>query len=305
MAKLRKDFPHVLLDFNKRYGNPSRPILAVVEGKDEDYYRPRLAGFTHGKAIHFIDADGKDNVIDLNSHLKKSSDAYDSDRYILFADKDYDDSEGDDRLYITNRHSIENFYTCPDSFRSLIANKFGLSQPEHDNEVDSIVAIYKSWMDQIAKEALYFTAWLYWQLREAPRVDGKPPKLNLNGTNFSNFFEIRFNQLCEIEIIKKFSVEGANVFFPHAAEADVGRIEEIASELKGKDFFDYFRGKFIIEIYELVLDGLKVDSRKDNPSVFREKRKASLTWSNQILAEFSSFAETPNCLSKFLKAAFP
>jgi hypothetical protein len=305
MVKLRKDFPHVLLSFNKRYGNPSHPILAVVEGKDEDYYRPRLAGFTQGRAIQFIDANGKDNVIDMNSHLKKSLDAYDPDRYVLFADRDYDDFEGDDRLYITSRHSVENFYTCPESFRNLVTNKFGLSQPEYDNEVDAIVAMYKSWMHKIAKNALHFTAWLYWQLREAPRIDGKPPKLNLNGTNFSNFFEIRFNQECEIQIVEKFLLEDANVFFPDAAKADIARIEEITSDMDEQDFFDYFRGKFIIEIYKLILDSLKTDSRKDNPSIFREKRKTSFTWSNQILAELSSFAETPSCLSKFLRTAFP
>ncbi|WP_332854858.1 DUF4435 domain-containing protein [Duganella sp. S19_KUP01_CR8] len=305
MTKLRKDFPHVLLSFNKRYGNPSCPTIAVVEGKDEDYYRPRLTGFTQGAAIYFIDADGKDNVIDMRMHLKKSPDVYDPNRYVLFADRDFDDAIGDDRLYITSRHSVENFYTCPESFKSLLSNKFGLSKPEYDNEVDAIVVLYKSWMHKIAKEALDFTAWLYWQLREAPRVGGRPPKLNLNGTNFSNFFEIKFNSACELEITKKFTLQGAKELFPDAAEADIARVQEIVADLNEQDFFDYFRGKFIIEIYKLILEGLKADSRKDNPSFFREKRKSSLVWSNQILAELSSFAETPSCLSKFLRAAFP
>lgn len=305
MIKLRKEFPHVLLSFNKRYGNPSQPILAVVEGKDEDYYRPRLAGLTQGKEIYFIDADGKDNVVDMYNHLKKSVDVYEPSRYVLFADRDYDDIKGDDRLYITSRHSVENFYTCPEAFKSLLSNKFGLSTPESDNEVNEIVSRYQSWMQQISKDALNFTAWLYWQLREAPRPDGKPPKLNLKGTNFSNFFEIKFNSDFEIKIVKKFSLEDAKIFFPNAAEVNVDRVQEIMREINEQDFFDYFRGKFIIEIYTLILECLKNDSRKEKPLIFREKRKTSLMWSNQILAELSSFAETPSCLSKFLRAAFP
>jgi hypothetical protein len=305
MISLRKDFAHVLLNFNKRYGNPNQSVIAVVEGKDEDYYRPRLAGLTEGKAIFFIDADGKDNVIELHAHLKDSQDAYESNRYVLFADKDYDDSVVDERLYITSRHSVENFYTCPESFRNILTSKFGLTSHDADAEVDVLVEKYKFWMHRVAKETLCFTAWLYWQLREAPKTDGKPPRLNLNGTNLSNFFEIKFNHNLEIEILKKFTLNNAKTFFPYAADSNEERIKEIMEQLAESDFFTYFRGKFIIEVYTLILDNLRTDARKQAPSVFFAKRKNSLVWSNHILAELSSFAETPSCLSKFLRDAFP
>lgn len=305
MFNQRKDFPHVLLTFNKRYGNPSQPLLAVVEGKDEDYYRPRLAGFTQGKSICFIAADGKDNVIELHEHLKNSPDAYKANRYVLFADKDYDNLTIQDRLYITSRHSVENFYTSPESFKNLISNKFGFTAHESDEELDAVVEKYTAWMHQIAKDTLSFTAWLYWQLREAPRDDDKPPKLNLNGTNFGNFFELKFNSNYELSIVKKFNLEDSGKIFPYAAEVDFDRVRSIMDELDEKDFFDYFRGKFIIEIYTMILENLRNDSRKDNPVIFQAKRKNSLVWSKQILAELSSFAETPSCLSNFLRNAFP
>ncbi|MEX0139349.1 DUF4435 domain-containing protein [Massilia sp. LMS1-1-1.1] len=304
-GKLRKDLPHVILDFNKKYGNPMRPVLAVVEGKDEDYYRPRLSGLTRGCEINFIDANGKDNVIDLHEHLKISCDAYDVDRYVLFADRDYDAIRTDARLYVTNRHSVENFYTCPESFKNLIANKFNLNLEGREDELRIVVDRYISWVSYVSKETLQFSAWLFWQLTEAPKVDGKPPRLNLNGLNLSTLFEIKFDDKSEISIVKKFDINKSKDIFPYSAENNFQRIFEIMSEIDGQDFFFYFRGKFILEMYMVILENLKIDSRREKPNIFRGKCKTSLTWSSQILAELSSFAETPICLSNFLRKSFP
>lgn len=299
---LRKGYPDLLMQFNKRIGSPEESIICVVEGDDELYYRPRVSAYlTEDEKIEFVTGDGKSNVIRLHSHVLDQIQLYGHKRFLFFADRDFDfECPALPRRYITKYHSIENFYVGEICFKNIIRNKFNLESENSREELDEITKIYLNWSEELAAKMLDFNAWLVWQTIYVAE-QGKPPAiLNLKNIKLSDLFKVQFSGT-EIEIKTLFTLENYNTLFPNAYPIEAASLQKIKESLGGNSFLTYVRGKFAIQFLQHVLTYLKTDARSDIPSVFRARRRTSIAWSDAFLSEYSSYAETSSCLARFLR----
>jgi hypothetical protein len=303
-VKIRKDYPYLLLEFNKRFGSPNAAAISVVEGDDESYYRPRVSAHLHdGEEIDFVAGDGKANVMRLHAHIQANPGVYENAKYTFFVDRDYDIAQkSGDKFYVTNVHSIENYYAGTRFLRNILRSRFGLGSSTDKTELETILGLYLDWAGELYNESLDFNAWLIWQSTEAKTADGKPPVLNLRNVKLTDLFKIGFLAK-SISITPLFSIANAKTIFPGSADPDLPRIEAIRETLKIDEFLSYFRGKFSLDFLQCVLQNLRHDAQIEKPEIFSSSRKVKLTWSDAFLSEYSSYAETPSCLVGFLKTS--
>lgn len=118
--------------------------IFIIEGKDDPkFYTSKFAAIL-GEKWNMVSVGGKSKVLEVRESIRNHP-TYKSDRVFFLIDKDFDEKNPEQDIYITPCYSIENLYCAPATIRNLVIGECGLSDykaPKRHEIVDYIVGEY-------------------------------------------------------------------------------------------------------------------------------------------------------------------
>lgn len=266
-----------------------RPIC-LVEGFDVDYYYLRVKMKCDNAEPFFVNCKGKDGVLEAHYKISRRPEYRDG-KFFYFVDKDFDELISNKDIYETPCYSIENLYTSREAVKNILSKVFKLEEAI----VDSILGMYLELQKKYHMFISYFMAWLILQ-KEKIKEKGEV-KINLKDMKVTEIQRITLNDIkCnyDLEFLKR--------KFPDAYVLEDSEIQEKLSEISSFNPQRFFRGKYEIEFLEkfisLILENL--GSRDEGKRMFGERKKITFHLYNS-LQQFSSYADTPECLVDYIE----
>lgn len=266
--------------------NKNRPIC-LVEGEDEKYFIHRVKVICDNIDPLFIRCGNRDSVI-KNYRNISSKKEYQEGKVFYFIDKDYEQAQKESDIYTTPWYSIENLYTSEKSIEAILRNQFKLD----DTEEDFTIALncYRDRHKEFQEGLIFFNAWLYLQTKE------RESKLMLRDFKIDKFIAVKLDT---IEV--NYDYKKIEKTFPGAKKLAQEDVERKAQEFKNFDLQCISRGKFEVQFLEKFIKLLKneIGKKDENRKIFIKKKKVNLEIYD-VISQFSSYAETPQCLHRYL-----
>jgi len=298
MGRAGKGYNSKFTEFTRIYSEKPSCLICFFEGDDEKYYGIRIRENLKETDYEGIVCDGKAGVIALFEMLKKHTHIpYQNARKAFFTDRDFDAPLPADirsKVYETPCYAIDNFYTSVDCFKRILKSGFKISEFNQDDEpvFNQCVSLFTDTQKQFHDAVSLLNAWMM-------LVRQKGIGLNFNDIHLKKFITININRVSE----KQPTLDYLNNLFPRHGISE-SEINLQAASFISQDRGKIFRGKSEIEFPILFLKKLKNDLCLDSPKYFPEKRKISFALPDSrddILSEFSQYADTPECLREYLK----
>jgi hypothetical protein len=267
-------------------------VYCFFEGEDYKYYCSRIRTFLDkDKKIKIFDCHGKSNVLTIYGMIKdKTKDV--GTKNLFFIDKDFDRFiTQNDEIYTTPYYAIENFYITDEAIEDFFMGELKIS--ESCNEKDkkdfiSGITFYKNEREKFINKIILLNVWYSTQQNKG--------KLNAN-TSFPNLEKLKTLKNIKFPITIKFLEDNT----PNYIEVSMLEIEGEKTRLL-KDPIKNFRGKYFIEFLYDVLITL-TSCKAKNQKIFSKTRKVSFTiGKSNIISLLSQYAETPQCLTKYLQS---
>lgn len=276
------------------YQKYPQALFCVYEGEDAKYYGVRIDALTAIEDRRQIPCRGKSDVLKLYDRVVSDINLSKSNT-IFFIDRDFDGTRGrmcGDNLYVTPCYSIENLYVQNNAIRKVLIEEYGVDNFEDGEELESLMALYMKLLDQFCKCLTTLNAWIILQReKESPSA-----KLNLNNQRLNKFVSISLDKVDQL-----YTKDDLSSLFPEAVEVGDVELSEKEKELYLTDRTYAYRGKYLVEFLRVFLELIKADRQSAIPVHFKQKRNTKLNLSRaNILSELSQYAETPECLRRFL-----
>ncbi|WP_304180660.1 DUF4435 domain-containing protein [Leptotrichia trevisanii] len=282
-------------------------IFCFFEGEDRKYYLDRIGKYCPQKIIEHFDCKGRENVISVYKKLIQEEEI--DDRFLFFIDRDYnlDSYENNSDIYQTSEYSIENYYCKKSSMESFLFIEVGMNKSSEDFRI-----LIEKFCQLKEKFVNYYTCINIWY------IACKKCDINVEIDRMLSINDFFLND-DNIEFKNEFSLESITTEYLKKLEKDCEnnkknayenlenyqenkiKIETLILDIekefdKSKDF----RGKFLILFLRKYINFLKnyiknyKTQYKYNGFSFNEDDK-------NILSSLSSYAETPECLKRYLE----
>lgn len=270
-------------------------IFCFFEGEDSKYYGPRIeyySQYTYDKIISY-NCGGRREVIKAYNLIHGKTE-YECVNKIFFVDRDYAPLEQElAGVYQTPCYSVENFYTSIDCFSRILNREFGINTIEDDFK--KCVADYCQRQNEFHDETLYLNSWLSGQRKAEDQFCMK--KITLADYKIGKLFsEISIEKVTSKKPIDK------SLLLQQFPSAYNMTDEELAKEVaffQSEDPQKLFRGKFELDFLKKIINSIK-EKNKDG-AYFQIKRECVYVDSSvNTLSTLSSYADTPECLIRFL-----
>lgn len=273
-------------------------LFCFFEGKDNDYYKPRIKNFTD--KYHAIRCGGREQVLEVHRLIagKKEYERY---KKGFFIDKDFNEPLPPQTppIFETPCYSIENLYVSIDVFKNILEHHLGISSISKKEIFEKCVQIYTERQQEFHNLMLPFNAW-YACLIDIRNKTGSSTNVKLEDKLLKEIMEITL-----MTINAQKDLMSLQAKFPNAPNVPSDELELKIATFKKCNATYIFRGKyellFLIELIRLLIkDSLTAKN------IFKEKIKftfgdASQIGIEQALAIFSNDAETPDSLKRYLK----
>jgi hypothetical protein len=298
LRQARTDHSVTWTTFIQAFDKDASRLFCFFEGpEDEEYYGVRIGTMIPGDGKKFP-CGGKDNVLKLY-RLIVGNQKYQLAWVALFIDKDFDDPQQlpkDDRMYVTPVYAIENFYVSPTCFRRILRARFKLTtvnSSDSEEACEEIVELYKQRLEEFNDVTEELNAWMYLQRLEEEKQKLKK-EVKFNKIDPKLCFDV---QLDKVE--KKYTLDYLTQVVSDSYPLDPKEIVEQAQQFHKMDRTALFRGKDMIEFLKQFIKRLQNEPR---PS-FLLTVDHNLTFSkDNITADLSQYADTPECLNLFLSS---
>lgn len=289
----RKSFSVYWAKFLKVHSRFSSYPICIVEGEDIKYYGNRVESIV--SIVNFVDAGGKKGVLKFREKIKDNEE-FRNCKYMYYVDQDFDPVIEDPAIYVTPVYSIENLYTTKEAFQRIILNEFGLSRA--DDEYDICLALFEARQKDFHQAMLLINAWIACQrqLEMESDEEGHNVKLNLGNVKITDYVDIRLGY-----VQQKYTIDTLYEKFQGSHQIPSFMLEDKMSKLQQLEPQKVFRGKFELEFLRLFLEQLSKSAR-DGTEAFSQPLQVKLTITKlNILSDLSRFAETPDCLQKYVQ----
>lgn len=293
MMKLKaKNVNVYLTKLLKRINNYESTLVCVFENNDAEYYGNRIDIHINNIERENLKCKGKDDVLALKVKVDKNQELKNA-KVLFFVDKDFDNITKDNNLYCTPCHSIENLYVSERSFKKLLNDQFHINRLDDHELFDSLINCFRDFECQADNALKELTAWLMVATEDSN--EDNSIKLHLKNTQVTKFIKIdRYSVQKMYEANSISSILNVD----HIVSQD--RYDKCLTELGDCNLSLTIRGKYRLEYYREFLKRLIHDAGKSEYLFEGHSIKCSLQLSKDPVSELSSFAETPNCLNKFL-----
>jgi len=269
---------------------PDVAIFAFEGVNDKKIYYYWLSRCRPGLMYEPFVCGGKKFVLQLKDVVDK--DAYDLGKNLFFfIDRDFDDSKGvpvDDRIYMTEKYSVENYVVHPDVISDLLTIEFHChSRPDIRT---SIVDLYNRSMEAFLKSTreINFRIFLARKLRINVK-GGLPDKLN-------GLLDI------ELQSVSRRSMT-VEAFVPLEREPTSSESDELRPEFDALVASDRYRGKFALDFAQKWLHALAVEWGTKQVGVFGDIDERATVQDYLTLDAFASKCVPPGELVAFVARA--
>lgn len=286
-------------DIYREFG--SKPIYCLFEGEDSKYYGIRIENFIRPVfSPQNLDCGGKEEVLRFHRILK-SHPEYQDTKFAYFIDRDFDKSireNGIYDIYETPVHSIENFYTSINVFQKILEAEFKLTKLDDDFKKCS--ELYQARQREFHQETKLLNAWVACQ-REYQNQQGDSQ--TIKRANLKNFKLDKYIFVDLDKVTSEYTLETLNMIFTEAYHPTEDVISQKIAKFDCVDCQKEFRGKFETFFLYKFFEKLKIAANTGNSIYFSRKIKVSLNISKEdIISNFSQYAETPSCLIGYLES---
>lgn len=291
-----EDIEAIFQEYILRKDEESLPtIYCFFEGEDDyKYYISRIEAYVEEKEIIHFNCDGKDNVLTLHGMIKSgTADSHDN-KLLFFIDRDFDKQKTDCKeIYTTPSYAIENFYITNTAFSKFLNGelKIGKSSLKDEDKLDFEKALnyFKDQRMDFITDTIMLNVWFSLQRNKSINIPKEnKPKLS----QLKNAYDKKINFPVDIEELKNLTLNYLEVT-PIEIQSEKKRLMENAVY--------NFRGKYFEEFLYKVLTIIITDSNKPK-EIFSKKRRVNLTiGKNNLISNLSQYADTPQCLKRYLK----
>lgn len=288
-------------EFMLAYKNKEKEdtLYCFYEGFDDPkYFETRIDLITNRDSRPFV-CYGKDRLKSLVNLLRRKKE-YSGALILFFLDKDFSQDETTGNIYVTPTYSVENFYVSLNVVKKVLSHECGLDVRSDDFGLSE--RLYVEAQEHFHNDLIVLNAWLACQSDIRIREQRKT-YLNVDEVLKKYFKSIvkddlvaisDFSELNDVDYLEQ-------VLFPMAPKVDRNLLENKISSFKLIDKERYFRGKFELKFLVSFLCKLKGEIGKKDSDIFSEKHKCSLSFEFvNMISTLSQYAETPDCLRRFL-----
>jgi hypothetical protein len=275
-------------------------VFILVEGKDSDYYRSRVAAVfaTSDLKISYRNIKGKKNEKLLIKAIKGNA-SLSNIRYLAFFDRDYENDLAEitqPENYITPGYSIENLYTEGASVKEMVHGLLFADAVHADNDTDvvnSLVDEYEALQGEFHKSVELFNKWA-WVQRHMPR-DGA---LDLDK------FEV--HKHCVLDFAQKkispcYSLDDLNALASERAPVTNGEITLASAWFDSRTPRNAFRGKQEAAFLYYFLQNAIVKAGAGEFPFSKNVKCTKRVSQKELISELSNYADTPKNLIEFLE----
>lgn len=258
-------------------------LYCFVEGHDYPYYQIRIENISD-KKCELIDSKGKKGVLATYKFLKDKPE-YDKYKKLFFVDRDYDDNTNiDDKIYVTPGYSVENFYGTIDCYKKIIKGTYHIY--EDNPKYNLCVELYNRLLNEFINATSCFCAWY------------RCTKCKVNHeVKLSESFPERYATFQSDSIVKSdYDLVSLNNDHPNVDDVTINEFEESIAYIDNNIF--NIRGKYVMQFIEFIIQLLNKDSKTckrytDSKVDFELNRKT-------LIGRLSAYADSPNCLRNYI-----
>ncbi|MDJ0845476.1 DUF4435 domain-containing protein [Crocosphaera sp.] len=287
--------------FTRKYERNKLALFCFFEGKDDSkYYGVRIDLIVKPIEDYYFSCGKKSEVLRTYS-LIADKEYYSNAKTAYFIDKDFDQSiyeslepNNANKIHETPCYSIENFYTSNYCFKRILRSEFNID--DIDENFDICLDLYKNRQKEFHEQVGLLNAYIACLLKNSETeklyLDSKHNKL-------MKWFIIELDR-----IESNYNLETLNQEFLPINTPSEQEINQQLNDLRSQNCQKSFRGKFEIEFLRKFLEKLKQEANKkqNEQRYFSKKLTVSLLLSSDnILSQLSQYAETPNCLVRYLE----
>ena len=227
-------------------------VYCFVEGKDSEYYFPKIQACTD-KKITFFDCRGRDNVI-LNYSIIEYLKKYVNYKILYFIDRDFNVDVVPDSIYQTPCYAIENLYVHKNVLSAILEYSW------HIDEEDRRIALelYENSQKNYHFHALEMNTFIKLQ-KYLSHDRGLGIKLNLSNINLDDLYKIDLESTeRKIGMEQWISKVGETIEYEESQFADI-------QNTFSKSHYCYeFRGKNELFFMKKYMERLKEELGKKN-----------------------------------------
>lgn len=278
-------------EFMNSTGKLPNHLFCFFEGKDNPYYVPRIKKYTND--FHPIKCGGRSKVLEVHS-LIKNQEVYKKYKKAFFIDTDFNEtlSLQDPIVYETPCYSIENLFVSGVVFKQILSNEFHLSEttnPLHKKYLE----LYLERQQEFHHAILLFNAW-YACLISIRNKSGTQTGVKLEDKFPRGLIQISINK-----VVQNYTFQTLKELFPDATEVCQEDLDIQIQKFNNSSASKAFRGKYEMEFLIKFIDCLLPYSKSNNEPL-KFSFGSSLN-NQQAISVFSTYAETPESLSEYLR----
>lgn len=285
----------------QKYGDYAH---CFVEGKDEKFYSGKVPVLLATENVWFHQCGNKEAVLKI-LQLARAEDLKQL-KLLFFVDRDFGIADdgidiSDERLYVTETYSIENFYVGTETIRRVLRSEFNLGSPSTLDELERVTDLVSAKIQEFANHMVAWCAWVAARrevelaARAGAGAGVSNRRLHLSGKRARNFFKFSLTGSEQVQV----DCTPSALF--GCEDPDPERVEYWRN-LLAEDPLRFVRGKWLLDGLRDLLVLLQEDGRKsENQAVFFKKHNVPLQLSiDNLLSELAQYTITPTELRKFL-----
>lgn len=298
LRKSKEKHQVAFTEFASSTRNRSSHLFCFFEGKDNDYYVPRIKRYTND--YYTINCNGREKVLKVYELIVAKTE-YQKYKKAFFIDRDFNPplSLTEPPIFETPCYSIENLYVSQSVFREILTNLFGLSAT-NDKNYSICLNLCQNLQAQFHEAVLLFNAW-YACLIDIKNETGQQTGVNLGDKLPNEYIKIGLDK-----VEKTYDLEKIKTDFPNAVIVDEERLNLKITEFSNCEQHYVFRGKYELQFIIELIRAILTDGRNERKFVSERINfvlgDASSVKNEVALNLFSAYAETPENLHEYLDA---
>lgn len=273
-------------------------LFCFFEGKDNDYYVPRIK--VYAPKFYPIGCGGRQKVLEVHALISGKSE-YEKYKKAFFIDRDFNPppSEQTPPIFETPCYSVENLYVSKTVFKEILANVLHLSESQ-DADFAVCEGLFEKLQEEFHAATMLFNAW-YACLIDAKRLKN----LKTANAQLSDKLPKGFIKISLAGVEQHYDLEKILEIFPDSERVSQDEIEQKIIEFGASEQHRVFRGKyelqFVIKLLQLILSDAKNENRYLKNKITFLSGDGSGINNAMALNLFSAYAETPERLNEYLQ----
>lgn len=283
---------HKFVLLTGKFGNSI--FYCFFEGKEDGpYYHSRITHY-FSSYESFI-CRGKSNVINLFFKINKIK-KYKSYKIGYFIDHDFDPSINMPEIYETPTYSIENFYCTSKCLANILKTEFDINIIDPQFKV--CMQLFKKRQSEFHKCIVIFNVWYCCIKNKAIEKNIELKKLGvcLDDKIPTGFVKFDF----AAKITQSYDLGDLKSMYPAAPVVLNKEISLFKKKFKTSDMTKILRGKYELEFVKKFLKFLINDANTKTKRIYIKKKTSFNFQDDLFLSQLSQYADTPNCLTKYL-----